>query len=634
MRGRALAGVGLAALLVGAFYLSAYALEGHEEPLGFDTSRYLWRNRCVAEGGVRGLRECRPPLATSMPGRVAEPLVVLPARSVLGVSDRAAAAALPAVLATALGLAAAALVTVALRAGSRTGALVAVVTGSSALVARLAGPEGYADNLLALALGTASIALALCGRAGAIAGAVALGAAGLAHWPTFAVVSAVVAGAALLQARPSLRERRSGRALWGTHLGRLGIVVLGGAGMWAVGAIVAGSGPDRFFADPASSGAKLAADVASYVLPVTVPAAALGAVALWRGGGGDRGVLESVLVAWLGVIGLAVAAWMVTPALPAGLRFLGAGFPLHRFLAMALPIPILVALALRWAGRSIRPTAAAVIVVIAGTAAWGWLGYRLWSAQEPFADHRRLADAAVASAYLDRAVPVGTVVVAVVDGVGANPFTDLYQVADNLRVPLDPRRISRTYLYLGRTENLRQGLPTLTGDPGYDAASRFRWRGLSRVLDRPHVVLVMRSYSPEFPALARAMPGRLAGPGVLALTGPAPKAGPAVATPGPLELPEVAWAFLGMVLLMGATGAGWAAAVADLRSFEWMALAPALGAAGLVWTGLLADRVGVRPWGWGGTAIVVAVGTAGAVAARVRRGRRYSLPGSARREST
>ncbi|HEX9890854.1 MAG TPA: hypothetical protein VGB28_02170 [Actinomycetota bacterium] len=609
--------LGLAALVVGAFYLSAYPIGGHRAPLGFDTSRYVWRNACLGELGIRGLQTCAPPLATSMPARVGEPLTTLPPSSLLGLDPQDAVAGLPVALAAALGLAAGALVSVALGRGPGTVAITAVVVGISPFVVRLAAPEGYADNLLALGLGTGAMAVAVAG-APAAAGLL-LGAAGVSHWQTFALCGTVMAGAALLSLGDAMAARRAGRALRSTVAARLAAATVGGAAVWAVASVlVIRAGPDRFFADAASSQAKVAADAASYLLPVTLGLAVVGALALARA---ERGALEPLLVSWIGVVGLAVVAWMVSPSL-VELPLVGAGFPLHRFLAMALPVPILAALAFDRAGSLVRPRAVALIVLAATLAGWGWIGGRRWFPQEPFGSPARVEEAGRTEAYLDRSTTIGRPVIFVVDGVGPNPFTDLYQVADNVRAGLDPRRVAHTYLFLGRTEDLLAGHPTLTGDPGYDAASTFRWRPLERVLRGPHVVMVLNSLTPEFRDLGREAPERIAGPGVIALVGPRPvQAGHSSLRPGaPLGLGP-AGAFLGLMAMWSLAGAGWVAALRGASLPARMALAPVAGAGAVIIAGLAASLLGVRPSGLGATAILVVASGTGVAVARWRYGR-------------
>ncbi|HYH28286.1 MAG TPA: hypothetical protein VEA19_05880 [Actinomycetota bacterium] len=613
---RTLAAAALAGAFAGAVLTSVYLIRDHRAPLGFDTARYVWRNRCVAEHGFLGLREiCTPPLATSMPSRVGYPAATLPVRDTLRASDLSLAAAMPVAFAVALGLAAGGLVTAGPGSELRA-AITAAVVGTSAMTFRMLAPEGYADNVMAAALGVGSLAAALQpGRRAAIAASALLGAAGITHWPTFVTFVGVAAVAAVLSLPEAIRGRLSSPVLRSVAA-RWALVAAGGVVIWAAGALMLGRGPDRFFADPTSSAAKLRSDVAAYLLPVVVPLAAAGAWVLSREREERRSrMLERVLVSWIAVIALAIAAWVAEPALPGLLQRFGQGFPLHRFLLLALPVPILVGISLSGLMGSGLRRGVSVALVVAALAAWAWIGLRLGTASETFISPERVRDAATAARYLEAAVPRGTPVIVVVDGVGVNPFTDLYLLADTARIPLAPERVADLRLYLGSAENLLQRTPTLRGEPAYDGASTGRWAGVLPVLSGRHVSLVIRSFTPEFHTLSAQQPDRVAAPGVLVLEGPLPDR--------PIEVPEeetvgglsVLLLALAAAALLSLIGLGWSIWILRDRIAAAF-LAPVVGAGLLALCALPLARTGVPPSGGAGVALVVAIGFVGWLLAR------------------
>ncbi|HVM12477.1 MAG TPA: hypothetical protein VM638_08385 [Actinomycetota bacterium] len=621
---RAVAALGLAAIAVALFYLSIYPIRGYRQPLGFDTARYLWRNRCVADAGLAGLRACGPPLATSMPGRIAYPLVTLPARTVLGVDRATAAAVVPAVFSLGMGLAAAALLRPALRVDPVTTAVAVVTVATSTIAVRLAAPESYADNLIALGLGTAALALAAgrnLGPSARVTAAVMLGAAGLSHWPTLALITLVLlAGAALLL--PGAWRDRRGESIHRSAAARFAAVAALGLALWiAATTLLLGTGPDRFFAAPMASRAKLVLDRQAHSFPITLPAAMIGVVALRRRRSEGRAELEALLAGWVLVVVAALVRWALAPALPELLRAFGSGFPPHRFVAMALPLPMLGAVAIAWTrgiGRGVGT--ALLLFAIAG---WMVIGGRSWWRSEPFLSTPRLTEAAVLARYLDRQVPAGVPVIVPVDGVGVNAFTDLYQLADNLRAELPPSRIPNAYLYLGRTEQLLAGQPTFVGDTGYDAASRHRWSAVRRVFRGPHVVALLRSFSPEVQRVAAQHPTRRLARDVLILRGPTPITLGMGAPVAEVRSVLLAWAYTGMLVLLGLLGWGWSGRLARQDLLLRLALAPAVGTGVLVWGGLLADASGISPGGLSGTVLL-----AGLTAGGLWWGRRSSVDGN------
>lgn len=625
------------AAVVTAFFVAIYPARGITHPTGYDTPRYLWRTACVGEVGLDGLEECGPPRtplypSRALPTRPAYPLLTLPLEAVTGTSPFTVAAVLPGVAAALVALAAAVLVTAAIRAGPGTAVLVALVVGMSPIVVRLAGPEAYVDNMAALALGTGGLAAALAfaaGRQGGVAAVALLATAALAHWTTYALLALALAGMALLAVPAALRARQGGTPLLRTPAGRTALVVGGSAvGFAAVGLAALGRLPEGFEAAESELARKLRDDLPRHRLPLTLPLAAAGGVALWRPGREGRAEGRSLTVllsAWLVLVGAGLLVWL------AGRR----SVPAHRLLLQALPLPILGGVALargaallrRGAGRAAAVTVAAIVLV-----AWGWLGWSQWSRNVTFFEPGELAGAEQAAAYL-ALVPERTVVVLVHGdpnplhrgAFGVDPVNAYDRLTHVLRAGLPPDQVSRIRFFLGRHQDLEAGRPTRTGfNPVYDRVSRLELRALRPVLDADPVVLALEESTEEFGALAERFPQ--VAPGVVAVEGPAVSMG--VATPASRVstggVAAVAVAAAGSLLALGLAGVGWTLALLGrtLRPFEVAALAPVVGVSAALVAGLVADRLGFRLAGGAGAATLAGTAVAGAAAAVAARRRR------------
>jgi hypothetical protein len=567
------------------FYLSVYAVRGYDQPLGYDTARYLWRTNCVAAGGLSGLRRCAPAQA-ALPSRVGYPLVSLLFSALLPVARYPLAAVFPAVAAAVIALGGAALVGWSLELDPRRFVVIGVVVGVSPMVVAMADPEGYADTMLALGIGLAGLlAVAVVAERGkGFAPAVSLVAvAAVAHSATGVILGAIVAAVAFLYVPEALAKRRAGAGLRGSVTARLAAVLGGSIAVWALvmGGVVR-SRPDTYRVPVANLEAKLRSHWPRLGLPVGLPAAAAGVVILARENFGDGGgwvrrrFLLTMLVAWLGIVALALVAW-----------FAGWKLPAHRFLLLALPVPLLGGIALLWLGdragaiRSrLRP-----VVLVAGCLAVGAAGYVLWTRNAPPALRSARLDAARATADYLATLPADRTVTVVTDEPKANPDA----LAQTFRVVLPEVRIIKVRF-----------LPRV---PKVDRSG-----GAS-------VVLLLRGYAREFAPASEANPGRLVSAEVLVLAGPLPERdiqslpGPRLGA-GVLEL--FLWAVLSIVLL-GVLGAGWSwLALPGLPLLEQVAVAPAVGLAILVIDGLILDLIGARIGGPAGVAAVLASGLLGA----------------------
>lgn len=636
------------------FFLSIYPRQNIEVPLGWDTSRYLWQTTLVQEDGLSALGERLPiPFRPSL-SRPAFPVTASSLSSLMGISPIRLAWVLPTVLAAIVALAAGAFVTTSLRRPLWELLFVVAAVGTSSYVARLLAPEAYQDNLAAAALLiVAAIPLAhvVAGEARAALTAVAiLAVAGITHWVFFLFFAGALALTAAMYAPVSWRRWRAGEPLWTTPAARLGMV-LGGAGAVAAAAIygLLGAGPER----PKLSGfefrKKFREDLPLYRFPVLLPLALAGVASIARpgrpaaGSGGDglgpgeaaarerARFVRNLLVAWTAVAALGVVAFL------GGMRL-----PAHRFLAFALSVPILAAIALTAGIRLVvrrGPGPGWVLRVAAGVVAAGvvaasaYLSHRAWSDQPSWArmDRPKVEQAATAAAYLDRiAYPDERPLVFVVDDRGPNPDAYVGLMSDMIRVALPASRMDDAYLYVGTPENFLAGVQTFSDTSEFYAGVSTRYFETVRPLmeDDP-VAFVTSAYNDDaWPEWIAANPRSRVGPDVAVVSG-----GPTdveVATP-PLPLGEIAPTKLAAlaaatIAAFGIAGLGWALAAfrRRLRPFELLAVAPALGIGGIVGVGVVADRLGIRLHGVGGAAVVLVAAALGYLAAwratRVTRG--------------
>jgi hypothetical protein len=583
---RALLVVALFGVGATVFFLSVYEIRGFDQPRGYDTPRYLWRTACVEAGGVHALRTCAPSTQLSLPSRVGYPLESLTLSGTMHTSRVTMAAILPAMFAAAIGLAAASMVVAALRLRSGAFAVVAAIVTASPLVITLAMPEGYADNMIAVAIGVAALVAlgeaAATGR-GRVAGAVLLGLMAVVHWPTATIIGlAVVVVTVVGLVRPPAGGAAAGR--------RMAEVLGGAAAVWAV--LVLGlirSPPDSYPSKREVFEAKLRVRIPHLGLPVAVPAAAAGLVALWKGPwrtGVRRWVLGMLLAAWVGVILAAMVAW-----------FLGRDLPAHRFLIEALPLPILGAIAVLWVVDALRSrsralawavaAAACAVVLALGGLFWLRLG-------GPMMRVKLTLPGAQAGAYLVR-LPPGTPVKLVAD----NPTTTLDILRQNFFVSIPPDRIASV------TFRRRPVEPNPTG-----------------------VYIAARAYSKDFDLFAAQHPEGRIGPDVVIVSGPSPAGTPPVRTVDVLPSgPALVALGLGTFALLMLVGLGWArAALPTLSPLGLAGIAPAVSLGVLVLAGLVGDAVGVRLTPTPATLTTVAAGGLGWIVAAVTGRRAAPIP--------
>ena len=642
-RGRAVAALGTVAALVAVvavvvpFFAATYAVHTFQVPLGWDTPKYLWKTALAANMGVTSTPVRLPPPVNGSPDRPAYAVLALVAHRVLGLDGFRTAEALPFASAAACGLAAAGFAAAALRRARWECAVIGASVGTSVAVARMAGPETYQDNLMvaAVLLAVAALAVAATGRRGPVAPALLLGAAALVHWPFALLFAGILAVAAAVAGRDSWRRWRSGTPPLRTPAGGLLGVAVGGL---AAGVVALFGGLGAELKRPKTSPQahteyvkKARQDAGQYVPWFTAPAAALGALVLWGRGerpspssSGRSLAARAVLAAWLGVTAVAAA-----------LGATGVTVPVHRFLAFALPVPLLVAvgaLALPrrlWTRPGWRAVGVATGVAILGVALG--ISQAAWLRNRPQMNPVLVRQVANAEAYLDRAgVPADRPVVFVANVTG-NAGVNLALFAHEIRAALAPERVTQAYMYLGDPETFLAGRPTIVARPDtaevreYDGTSWRYFRDVRPLLPERPVALLLPEANPERTTFDRWVAGHdPVAPGVWVVRGPSvPVELAAAPSPvGPVAALPVAVAAVALVALLFAVGSGWSVAAARGRPvFAALALAPAVGIAALVVAGVAADRAGISLAGSGAAAVAVVAAVTGWVAAvLVRRG--------------
>ena len=628
----AVAALLIPAAIVGGLFLGLYLLDGYDMPIGFDTPRHLSETELVAEHGLGEVVSLAPPPSRVLADRIGRPVLTLAISGLLSTSTFAVAAVLPAIAAISVGLSAGALASRILDRRPWTLFVVAVVTGASPAVVRLAAPEAYTETLVAAAMFLAALTLIAGSRAGpAVAGAaLLLAVAGLSHWQFFLVMVAMLAVAAVSFLPRSRRERRNGEAILRTPTGRIVAAVGGAAILWAVLLFgVVGTGLDSFQISIGILREKLSADLPIYRFPLTLPLAAIGGASLWmRGRGEDRAPHTPGEPARVSLA--VVAAWAGLTAASIGLLLLGVTWPAHRLLAFFLGLPILTGIGLLAIGNRASRSAGRVVggtVVLLGVAALLLLSTRTYYETFPrdrgvrWLDRDGVRQVSTAARYLrEMRISPDRPIVFLVDDAGPQPSSFIPLMAYVVRSALPAEYYQRTYLYVGDPDAFLQGRPTLRRNPpSYDRTSRAFFDALHTVLDRDPVALLPSAMNPAYEQVTAAHPGWVVGPGLAVVRGPHPTERFAVpphpaAPRGLLDVGALGIASFAIVLL---AGAGWAMA-GERESFRWFevaALAPALGLATIVVTGVLIDAAGPTLTGLPGALVAPIAAAAGLLAA-------------------
>lgn len=608
--------VAIAGVTILGLFLWVYRARDLETPIGWDNVEYVWRTRLAQEVGVRNVPDAVPPGMVVKEGRPAYLVVAASLSSLEGIEVLHLAVVLPAVMAAALGLAAAAFLRMAVRV-PRWGLIPSAVAIGVSINVVLMYEYGYLDNLMAAAvLMAAAIPLvASIEERWAIVPAIALlGAVGVIHGAFLAVVLASIAVTALVYLPTSYRQwRRGGQMLLDTPSARLGEVAVG-AGVLAGATLFATvSNPPTPRLNRGELAKKLREDLPRYRLPFLLPLAGLGAAPLARAGRERDGRTRFVLTFFLAWSGITLAGYVAY-------RFSTLPIPANRLLLFALALPLLALLAVFWLARVLGRSSKrlSIAIVLTGVAAMVFLSEVEWFRTPSYVDPVKYEEAAAADAYL-RSVdaPIDTPVVFIVDDQGPIPAASVPFMRDHILGAVSSERVAHTFVYVGSVENYLAGRPTLSGRRQYDQVSRRFFSRMKHTYEQDPVVLIASSFNvSHYHPWADTRPESVyRDQGVSVVRGPLPPVR-SIEPVDPTGNPGVVKiAFLSTVTLalLAFVGLGWAVALLRrwLGRTEILAVAPAVGVAALVFGGLVIDRLGVRLSGIPGALTPLVVAAAG-----------------------
>ncbi|MBI3648042.1 MAG: hypothetical protein HY240_04755 [Actinobacteria bacterium] len=613
-----IAGIVLILAVVPRFYLSIYPRHSFAVPIGSDTPTYVWRSNVVIAGGLNALPGSSPfrtEANTSNADRPGYPVLAAITQAATGVDPWRLAFVVPAVGATTIALAAGAAGVGGSGEPRWSFAIYGLALGLAAPVVLSA--NGHLDNTLVDGTLVAAAAATLAAADGrpALGGAVVLLAASfLIHWMFAGLFTAILLGFALLLVPASVRARRRGTALLRTPAARVGAVVLLGGGL-GLGGMWLTPGLQTFATrDRAGFRVKLDRWLPYLRLTRTVPAAGVGGLGLGVSRDGRRLRALGLWVAWL------------LPGVAAIVAFdRGLTIPAHRLGGFALGLWFLAAAAGAWLVRAawrgpgrISPWLGAVAVVPAAAVVAASLvyGYRVagpaWDRARPYVDSASVASVRAAGPYLD-SLPAGTPIVVPVETRALGQDFGLLPAFRRIRALVPADRAADVYVYLGDPANLLAGRPTLKPDvPEYDAVSTLYWEALAPILRAaPPVVLAVDGYTPGAAQLALDRPQDVVAPGVVVLHGPAPVTVARLRVPAVPTLSALVADAARVLLLVGLVGLGWSVGLVRTELLSRLALAPAMGQAVLVVSGVLAGRAGVALHGPSAVRLAVGVGAAG-----------------------
>jgi hypothetical protein len=620
----------LAGAVLMAFFLSPYLRRGLPMPFGFDAARYLDQTNLVASHGLAGSASLHlPPPFRLLSGRAGFFVSVLTLSRLFQTDTFKFAAVVPVVSAVAIGLAAGALIAFCRRGKPGELAAIAVVVGTSGALVRLMGGT-YTDNLVAGASLMAAFipvwSILRTGR-GYVAAVLLLAAGGLAHPEFLGVVIAVIGILAVLYLRSSWRIWRvDHRPLSHTASVRLGLVVAATAvAFLALLVPFLGHGVTRpVLPSHATLIGKFRVDIPLYRLPITLPLAVLGAIALFLdasrssegrdlqvAGAPKEPLPRETDATSARFIILWTAAWVgVTAVVILGL-YAGLLWPAHRFLAFLLPFPVLVGIALLRVGGAIgqrTPRAVGTAFVVLAVLALAYLGYRTAGATwAPYLDVGKVQDATTAAAYLDAIhLPQTQPIVFILNDAGPKPRETIPLREHMIRTVLPANRIQHSYFFVGSPDDYLRRRPTvLPGDTrDFNIVSGESWRVVQGVIDkRPVAFLLSSYYQPGFNTLLAEHPDWQVAPRVLVVEGPRTAKIPLAAYPSaPRGIVQNLYFGGGGLAILALIGLGWGLALLPpgIRAAEMLALAPAVGIGFLLLVGYVLDSVGFRLGGIAG----------------------------------
>ena len=563
---------------LGAFFLAPY-VPGHiHYPVGWDSPFYVWRARAVSVDGLGRIGTIR----------AGSPLLLAVLMKVTGQSALTMVAILPAVLAGAVGLGAAAMVRSAL--GARAAWVPVVALLSWFAFGRIGMMDGHLDNVLNVSVMIPGLAAATAmfarGR-GAIAAAMLFMAGALAEWTFYVFAMGVFVLALLMMAWPPVRARLTGRR------GPLGPVK---PLLWSAGLSAAFTGL-TFLSVPQMGGIgaglgrptlrlllreRFLARIRDTVRYWSFPLAIAGWIAAARAAIPER--LEPARRFFL----VLMVSWTVVTILAGLAQLAGAPVAGGRIMYYFFVAPILTSVLVWWLAGRLYPRGAfgpvlAGAVVAVTLVVFGTVSFRNASNRTSWFEPSGVRQATAAGAYVSRYAPDRQVVYLMRSTQGKSTIGRWWYV---VRATLPPEQVPKAHRAIG--------LPVAYLSA--KGASRVQDTGATSTISGKPVVIVMRASNVGgFAQASATYPGHEVAPGVIALGGRVPPA--AIAQP-PVTLAETKWY---AILLIGGlvvaalviAGGGWSVALLPDDAVVRVAVSPALGVAAVTLCALAWDRVGL-----------------------------------------
>jgi hypothetical protein len=566
--------------LLGVLFLLPYPLRDLQYPLGWGAATYAAKANAVAESGLTLLGTVRS----------AGALLLAVLLRVTGQNAFTLVAMVAVVLAGVAGLGAAGMLRAAFGVGAAWVPVFAFLTWAAFVKNGIM--SFHFDNLVntALILPGFAAALAYTGwREGAVATTLLFMGAGLAHWPFHIFSMAVFVSALVLAAVIPAGGSSAGSRI------RQAVPLLAAAAVSVV--LVAltflSISPTGWYgARPQAIGERLRErlgrrlrDPAFYLaLPLTA-IGILGATATPAppGGVAARRLFLALMGMWAAVTAVAAAATVL-------------GYPTagDRLLLFLFPVAILAGVGLWWVARWLARGAlgragplaggTAVVLVVGG---FGFLTEQWWVARESPIPTEAVRQASGAARYLAEVAP-GRQAVFIL----SQPRGPAWHVIQAL-LPGD--QLGRSFPYFGTPERFLAGKPSarIRSRPPPPALA---FGADPRTLGPDPVGIVIQRYNQQrWEEVLESNPLAIVSSGVLVLIGPVP--------PTPVPAPPALRADLGvgnlilvgafLLLLLLATGGGWATALLPGDVLLRVLLAPGLGVATIVLAALLWDRVGL-----------------------------------------
>ncbi len=578
--------------------LVRYPLRHYSYPIGWDAAYYVWRSAAVTVDGLARIGTVR----------AGSPLLVGILMRITGQNGFTMVPVAMAVLAGIVALGAAAMARAALEVS--TGWMLVIGVLSWLAFGHIGMIGGHLDNVLnaAFVLPAFAAAVAFAGqRRGATAVAVLLAASALAEWPFYVLAVAIFLLGLAVFAWPSLRSPDEHRPELLAAVRPL-LLAVGASGVFA-GLTFISRPPGRLLHYFDERGRtiirgrflqRLRDPSRYYALPLAAVGGFLAArTSLSARRDPARRLFLSLMAAWI-VVSLVASIAQLLDVPVAGARLLNYLFA----------VPVLTGVFF-WAMYRVMASSDRTrrivfggLVPLAALVAFGALAWQGEAGRKPWIPPASASQAAAADLYATQSAPNTSVIF--LQREGGHPWAVL-------QASVSPDTVPRVERFAGTPAQFEQAMLA------ENASGTASDTGSSEP-----IAFVLRAYNRSGYREAVGMADwATVVPGVLVRTASVPRAFVNGPTPiGNLGAFPLAWISAAVVLLLAATGSGWAMALLPADPAIRVALCPALGAAALTLAAVVWDRVGLgfsTPEAWVLALIVTGAGWTSAGWTRRRR---------------